>query len=73
MDVYGYLFAGQGAQYVGMGKDLYESFRESKEVFDKADEVLGFSLSELCFEGPREELTQTRNCQPAILTVSIAA
>jgi [acyl-carrier-protein] S-malonyltransferase len=73
MEACGYLFAGQGAQYVGMGKDLYESFRESKEVFDKADEVLGFSLSELCFEGPKEELTQTRNCQPAILTVSIAA
>ncbi len=73
MDRCGYLFAGQGAQYVGMGKDLYESFPESKAVFDKADEVLGFSLSGLCFEGPQEELVQTRNCQPAILTVSIAA
>jgi [acyl-carrier-protein] S-malonyltransferase len=68
-----YLFAGQGAQYVGMGKDLYEGFLESKAVFDKADEILGFSISKLCFEGPQEELTQTQNCQPAILTMSIAA
>jgi len=68
-----FLFAGQGAQYVGMGKDLYESFPESKAVFDKADQVLGFSISELCFAGPLEKLTQTRNCQPAILTASIAA
>jgi [acyl-carrier-protein] S-malonyltransferase len=69
----GYLFAGQGAQYVGMGKDLYGSFPESRKVFEQADEVLGFSLSRLCFEGPKEELTRTINSQPAILTVSIAA
>ncbi len=68
-----YLFAGQGSQYVGMGKDLYESFPESKAVFDKADHVLGLSLSKLCFEGPQEELIKTCNCQPAILTVTIAA
>ncbi len=68
-----YLFAGQGAQYVGMGKDLCASFPESKVVFEKADEVLGFSLSKLCFEGPAAELTQTQNCQPAILVTSIAA
>lgn len=68
-----FIFPGQGAQYVGMGKDLYETFKESKAVFDKADEVLGFSLSKLCFEGPQEELTRTQNCQPAILTASIAA
>ncbi len=67
------LFAGQGAQYIGMGKDLYESFPESKAVFDKADKVLGFSLAKLCFEGPQDKLTQTRNCQPAILVTSIAA
>lgn len=68
-----FIFPGQGAQYVGMGKDLYETFKESKAVFDKADEILGFFLSKLCFEGPQEELTRTQNCQPAILTVSIAA
>ncbi|OGX26984.1 MAG: [acyl-carrier-protein] S-malonyltransferase [Omnitrophica WOR_2 bacterium RIFCSPHIGHO2_02_FULL_45_21] len=68
-----FVFPGQGAQYVGMGKDLYETFKESKAVFAQADEVLGFSLSKLCFEGPQERLTLTQNCQPAILTVSIAA
>ena len=69
----GYLFAGQGSQYIGMGKDLYESFPQAKAVFDKADQVLGFSLSKLCFEGPKEELTRTNNCQPAIVTTTIAA
>ena len=68
----GYLFAGQGSQYVGMGKDLYTAFPESKAVFDKADKVLGFSLSHLCFNGPQEELTKTNNCQPAIVVMSIA-
>lgn len=68
-----YLFAGQGSQYVGMGKDLYESFSLAKTIFDRADKTLGFSISTLCFEGPREELTKTQNCQPAILTMSIAA
>ncbi|OGX14940.1 MAG: [acyl-carrier-protein] S-malonyltransferase [Omnitrophica WOR_2 bacterium RBG_13_41_10] len=71
--VVGFLFAGQGAQYIGMGQDLYESFPESKKIFDKADEVLGMPLSRLCFQGPQEELTKTNNCQPAILTMSIAA
>ena len=69
----GYLFAGQGSQYIGMGRDLYESFPQAKAIFDKADQVLGFSLSKLCFEGPKEELTRTNNCQPAIVTTTIAA
>jgi len=69
----GYLFAGQGSQYIGMGKDLYESFPKAKEIFDKADKALGFSITKLCFEGPQEELTKTLNCQPAILTMTIAA
>jgi len=72
-DKVAFLFAGQGTQYIGMGKDLSEAFPESKAVFDKADRILGFSISKLCFQGPQEELTKTQNCQPAILTVSIAA
>lgn len=67
------LFPGQGSQYIGMGKDLYETFPESKAVFDQADRILGFSLSKLCFEGPLENLTKTQYCQPAVFTVSIAA
>jgi len=69
----GYLFAGQGSQYIGMGKDLYESFPQARAVFDKADQVLGFSLSQLCFNGPQEELIKTNNCQPAIVTTTIAS
>jgi [acyl-carrier-protein] S-malonyltransferase len=68
-----FIFPGQGAQYLGMGKDLYETFPESKTVFDKADMILNLPLSKLCFEGPIEELTRTVNCQPAVFTVSIAA
>ncbi|MFH0917760.1 MAG: ACP S-malonyltransferase [Candidatus Omnitrophota bacterium] len=68
----GYLFAGQGSQYVGMGKDLCDTFPQAKAVFDQADKVLGFSISDLCFNGPLEELTKTNNCQPAVVTVSIA-
>lgn len=73
MRAVGCLFAGQGAQYVGMGKDLVERFPEAGEVFRRADEVLGWPLSRLCFEGPAERLTDTAHSQPAILTHSLAA
>ena len=68
-----YIFPGQGAQYVGMGKDLYDNYSEAKETFEQANRVLDFDIAKLCFEGPRQELTKTENCQPAILVVSIAA
>jgi [acyl-carrier-protein] S-malonyltransferase len=68
-----FLFPGQGSQYPGMGKDLAENFPAAKEVFEEADEALGFSISKLCFDGPAEALQLTENTQPAILTVSVAA
>lgn len=68
-----YIFPGQGSQYVGMGKDLYDNFPTAREVFDKANEILKFDIKKLCFEGPQEELSTTQNSQPAILTTSIAA
>lgn len=67
------IFPGQGAQYVGMGRDLYESYPRSREVFDKAGALLKFDLKKMCFEGPQEELSTTSNSQSAILTASIAA
>jgi len=67
-----YVFPGQGSQWAGMGRDLYENFAAAKTVFQQADEVLGFPLSKLCFEGSEEELRQTINAQPAILIVSYA-
>lgn len=68
-----YLFAGQGSQYVGMGKDLYDNFPEAKQVFDIAEKVLGFDLKRRCFEGPQEMLKLTNISQPAIVTTSLAA
>ena len=68
-----FVFPGQGSQYVGMGKDLCARFHAAKELFAEADEAIGFSLSELCFNGPDSDLKLTENTQPAILTASIAA
>ncbi len=66
------LFPGQGSQRVGMGRDLAATFDTAKRTYEEADDVLGFSLSKLCFEGPEDDLTLTKNTQPAILTTSIA-
>ena len=68
-----FLFPGQGAQAVGMGKDLYETYGIAKNVYDTADKILGKSITTLCFEGPEEDLKQTVNTQPGIVTTSIAA
>lgn len=68
-----FLFPGQGAQSVGMGKDLYDNFEAAKSVYDTADSTLGKSISTICFEGPEEDLKQTINTQPSIVTTSIAA
>jgi len=73
MERIAFLFPGQGAQYVGMGKDLYENSEVARSLFEKADRVLNFKLSKLCFEGPQDMLKKTDICQPAIFTVSIAA
>jgi [acyl-carrier-protein] S-malonyltransferase len=67
-----FLFPGQGSQYVGMAKDLYEQHPEARALFEQADAVVGFPLSKICFDGPEEELKQTKNTQPAIFLHSIA-
>ncbi len=66
------IFSGQGAQSVGMGKDLVDAFSACKELYDIADKTLGYSLSDICFNGPAEELTKSNNAQPAIFVTSIA-
>jgi [acyl-carrier-protein] S-malonyltransferase len=68
-----FLFPGQGSQFVGMGRDFYDNFSVARQTFEEADDALGFPLSQLCFEGPEEQLKLTENTQPAIFTVSIAA
>ena len=68
-----FIFPGQGAQAVGMGKDLYENYKSAKNIYDIADKTLGKSISGICFNGPEEDLKQTVNTQPAIVTTSIAA
>jgi len=68
-----YIFPGQGSQYAGMGRELAEKFPAARRVFEEADNALGFALSELCFNGPAEQLQLTENTQPAILATSIAA
>jgi [acyl-carrier-protein] S-malonyltransferase len=68
----GYLFPGQGAQAVGMGKELYDNSPAAREVFDQIDESLGRSLTKVLFEGPEEDLRQTINAQPGIMAVSLA-
>jgi [acyl-carrier-protein] S-malonyltransferase len=72
MGMIAFVFPGQGSQYVGMGRDLCEKDPGTRNLFEKADALLGFALSKICFEGPEDELRQTRNTQPAIFLHSVA-
>ena len=68
-----FVFPGQGAQKVGMGKDFFDNYDVAKKMFKEADEALGYSIMKMCFEGPEEDLKLTANTQPAILTISCIA
>ena len=67
----GFVFPGQGAQYVGMGKDLYENYESVRKIYKKAEEILGIDIAKLTFESTEEELSQTKNTQIAILVMSL--
>ena len=67
-----FLFPGQGAQNIGMGKDIYEKYEEARKVYDEASKISGMDIKKLCFEGPEEELNKTENTQIAILVTSLA-
>lgn len=67
-----FLFPGQGAQSVGMGKDIYEKYEVARKIYDEASKISGIDVKKICFEGPEEELNKTENTQIAILTTSLA-
>lgn len=73
MNMLSFVFPGQGAQAIGMGKEFFDHYDVAKRLFKEADEVLGYSITKMCFEGPEEDLRLTANTQPAILTVSVIA
>lgn len=67
-----FIFPGQGSQYIGMGRDIFDNYPEAQRIFEEADQVLGRCISSLCFQGPEDQLKDTRNSQPSILTTSVA-
>ena len=72
MNKIGLVFPGQASQYVGMGKEFHEKYPVAKETFDAANEILGYDIKKIIFEGPLETLTQTRYTQPAVFVTSVA-